>query len=1076
MSNAAREASKRKFNCCMGTVSCLIVVMVAAVCYTLIAKAPVVFLQQAEAEQGQFDLRIRPSDVAAGRFLNYSQMVATTSAVPRYSYHTGRTQFATAAYGSECRKIATTTFNLPWGTNTPMSWTYVGDQTVPQLNSDYSCSNTSVNCVAKLCGKTQVQPTLTLFDAAEESRMGLGRQWNYPDLKAGEVLVSSDTATRLKMSAGDVILVSLPTFTSNTPWLRALTHAALLRAQPQGINSNASLLLTAAVEYFGATSYVPMTIKQVISDTFGKLGSTSNVIMADRNTFPSWVSAQLHPVLFEKNPSTLSDALRAAGVRWNRANETVEGDPYPASVSSLISGPSGQGLGKQVVSQVLWNMPPKRVENYMSSNYDTIQATVTSFASDALYFGGFTEITAELPILTSMRTLQFFSIYLGLILSIILTILFMLATMLIYSLLIISIETRAFQLGVHRMVGMTRAGIVKMLIVQAASFAIPAWVIGLIVSQVIALMITKRLEQAIQVPIERRLTNESIGVATFLGLFIPLVSSILPIRQALQQNLHETLDTRHSKTLGVKYSIERAEDHSFDVAWLVVGLGLTVFGFLIYYLLPLSLLTFNLALFFNIFFGILLGLLIGLILLSLNLEHLAERLVATFTLFWENRCIPFLVLKNLVAHRARNRKTTIMYALALGFIVFITVAYKMEITSAKYRVLKGAGSPLVISHSGDNYMYTSQVDAIEKVLESFKAQGIVDDWAWQTGRLDIFDGFDSTTISNLGHVYENGALVHAVSPNFFDVAEREFLITMKDDTSMTGMSLGEQLYTVRGSQSALIGSLFSTAIGARGLSSSSSFLLAFQNEKSDTQSSFLKFVPLKPLSLMESSPRVSMSRFPSKAAQPVLVSIPSILRLSQGTYQRASDLPMDAVLIRASGSASDQQIDALTGELDPIVSEASLSLFDFRTFRSTLGKSDSVMDLIFTAATYIAMFLCLFSLMASVYTNIYEQSKEIAVLRAMGLTRWQIIRLYVYEAFVLVTAASILGVCIGAIMAWTMMLQRVLFTQLPVPITFPYTLLGLVAIGAIICAFISSFFPARALNSKPVASIMNTFV
>ena len=46
---------------------------------------------------------------------------------------------------------------------------------------------------------------------------------------------------------------------------------------------------------------------------------------------------------------------------------------------------------------------------------------------------------------------------------------------------------------------------------------------------------------------------------------------------------------------------------SLNTAWLVVGLGLAVFGFMIYYLLPLSLLSFNLALFFNIFFGILLG-------------------------------------------------------------------------------------------------------------------------------------------------------------------------------------------------------------------------------------------------------------------------------------------------------------------------------------------------------------------------------------------------------------------------------------------------------------------------------------
>ena len=57
--------------------------------------------------------------------------------------------------------------------------------------------------------------------------------------------------------------------------------------------------------------------------------------------------------------------------------------------------------------------------------------------------------------------------------------------------------------------------------------------------------------------------------------------------------------------------------------------------------------------------------------------------------------------------------------------------------------------------------------------------------------------------------------------------------------------------------------------------------------------------------------------------------------------------------------------------------------------------------------------------------------------RAMGMTRNQIVRLFIYEAYVLVMSASLLGILIGCIMAWTMMLQRVLFTQLPVTVQFP---------------------------------------
>ena len=54
--------------------------------------------------------------------------------------------------------------------------------------------------------------------------------------------------------------------------------------------------------------------------------------------------------------------------------------------------------------------------------------------------------------------------------------------------------------------------------------------------------------------------------------------------------------------------------------------------------------------------------------------------------------------------------------------------------------------------------------------------------------------------------------------------------------------------------------------------------------------------------------------------------------------------------------------------------------------------------------------------------NILDQVKEIGILRAMGLTKNRIILLYIYEAFVLVVASSLLGILIGTIVAFTMTL------------------------------------------------------
>ena len=69
------------------------------------------------------------------------------------------------------------------------------------------------------------------------------------------------------------------------------------------------------------------------------------------------------------------------------------------------------------------------------------------------------------------------------------------------------------------------------------------------------------------------------------------------------------------------------------------------------------------------------------------------------------------------------------------------------------------------------------------------------------------------------------------------------------------------------------------------------------------------------------------------------------------------------------------------------------------------------------------MFLCFFSLFSNMSANIYEQRKEIGVLRVMGLTKYRIRMLYFYEALIIVLGACTLGVQIGAAVGYSLILQ-----------------------------------------------------
>jgi len=68
---------------------------------------------------------------------------------------------------------------------------------------------------------------------------------------------------------------------------------------------------------------------------------------------------------------------------------------------------------------------------------------------------------------------------------------------------------------------------------------------------------------------------------------------------------------------------------------LFAGTMLAGFGFGIYYIMPLSLLSFNLALLLNLFVFLLVAMLLGLVLLSLNIGYFVEWLVMTVFFWWD---------------------------------------------------------------------------------------------------------------------------------------------------------------------------------------------------------------------------------------------------------------------------------------------------------------------------------------------------------------------------------------------------------------------------------------------------------
>lgn len=94
----------------------------------------------------------------------------------------------------------------------------------------------------------------------------------------------------------------------------------------------------------------------------------------------------------------------------------------------------------------------------------------------------------------------------------------------------ISVETKTFEFGVMRMVGLSKTGIINMIILQSIMFVIPSLTLGFILSvPSLAGLYSALFTDDMGIQNNPLPSTFAIIHALVVGLIIPLVSSIVPI-------------------------------------------------------------------------------------------------------------------------------------------------------------------------------------------------------------------------------------------------------------------------------------------------------------------------------------------------------------------------------------------------------------------------------------------------------------------------------------------------------------------------------------------------------------------
>ena len=131
-------------------------------------------------------------------------------------------------------------------------------------------------------------------------------------------------------------------------------------------------------------------------------------------------------------------------------------------------------------------------------------------------------------------------LYIGMVANLVVIMLVIISVLLIYSLLLISIEAKTFEFGVMRMTGLSSCGLITLISIQATIFVLPA-IFCAFVSSVPLLYTVYHFMGNEVFDVSPLPAGNACLLALVIGLLIPALSAIIPIRRALSKNLNESI-------------------------------------------------------------------------------------------------------------------------------------------------------------------------------------------------------------------------------------------------------------------------------------------------------------------------------------------------------------------------------------------------------------------------------------------------------------------------------------------------------------------------------------------------------
>ncbi|BFU20761.1 efflux ABC transporter, permease domain containing protein [Entamoeba histolytica HM-1:IMSS-B] len=665
--------------------------------------------------------------------------------------------------------------------------------------------------------------------------------------------------------------------------------------------------------------------------------------------------------------------------------------------------------------------------------------------------------------------------------------------LLIYSLLITDVESKTYEFGMLRALGLLKSLLIEILVVESTTFSIIGVVIGLILGYSLSLIANFLITSLADLPMTYTPSWKSIVIPLLIGFIVPLISNIIPIKKALSKTLRNSLDLYHSTVNEVNVTIKKIKSIGVRPSLIIISLVMIIASFITYYVIPMSLLQMKLDILFICFLLVLLSFLAGLCLLSQIIQPFIQNLITYIIITPFQSATQSIVLKNLNSHSPRNKKTALMLTVVISFILFAGAVFSLSESTIINEVKLTSGADIRVKTSN-----SLNVTQLENYL---KNEPKVIDYSFETSPIsDIAGKKSSTYISNLAMCPMDSVKYIAVDEHFVNTVYNELLTPVKADPIIKYNKINgvpdvlTSLYDfprVRTSDlpqcfplnkniinkqkipdTSYFYNNYTDVIIAEGIREEDSIHIADNVRIKIVSNSHSLFYLGKVRATIKSMPGQRFSSFYTVASKsPIIISIPQmkeILQTQQSLFNTSSDITYPILYVKVQPGSSEyvtQNIRTLVYDIKAVVTDTSSSV---KSIQSSIG----ILQVFFVIVSLIALLLCFFVMLLSFTSNVYENSWEFAVLRALGLSSIKMVLIYIYEALCITFSSIILGSLIGIGVASLVNLQFILFLQLPYTFSFPWLNAIIIYVISIVVSITSSFIPSWGLTRKPISNVL----